>query len=262
VAGDQSTVQLLAPDPGAWWVKWSLPDSGFGLQGTANLANTNGWVSLTGPDSTNAPLLTFTSAGAKIVYVPTSALGSNQAAFYRLNQQIFTKLQVLMPGETNAPGTALGKTGIPTPQQVGAAVDVTVNALDNSGHIVNAVDTIHLTSSDSSATLPADAALAKGTATFSVTFNAAGSFTVTASDLTDPSKTAGIKRPPYSLARPWSAWRGRTSPMQAFSMTCCKRFTSLFGGASRDTMAGVLSGRGCIESLITRLLLMFSRELD
>jgi hypothetical protein len=191
VAGDATTVQLFLPDPAAIWVKWSLPDSGFGLQGTTNLANQAAWVTLTGPDSSVGPLLSFTSAGSRLVYLPSSVIGTNLSGFFRLNQQVYTKLQVLMPGETNAPGTTTGKTGTPTPQTVGAAVPVTVNAVDSSWHIVNSSDTIHFTSTDSGATLPTDAALASGTGNFNVTFSAAGSFTVTASDVTDPTKTPG-----------------------------------------------------------------------
>jgi hypothetical protein len=191
VAGDPTTVQLLAPDPGAIWVKWSLPDSGFGLQTSTNPASRGAWVTLTGPDATVGPLLSFTSAGSRMVYLPSSVLGSTQASFFRLSQQVFTKLQVLLPGETNAPGTLSGKTGTPTPQKVGAAFEVTVNAVDNAWHSINSTHTIHITSSDSSASLPLDAALANGTGTFSVTFGAAGSFTVTAADVTDNTKTSG-----------------------------------------------------------------------
>jgi hypothetical protein len=188
VAGDPTTVQLFLPDPAAIWVKWSLPDSGFGLQGTTNIANQTSWVALTGPDSSVGPLLSFTAAGSRMVYLPSSVIGTNLSGFFRLNQQVYTKLQVLMPGETNAPGTTAGKTGTPTAQTVGVAVPVTVNAVDSSWHIVNSSDTIHITSSDSGAALPTDAALVNGTGIFNVTFSAAGSFTVTASDVTDPTK--------------------------------------------------------------------------
>ena len=190
VATDPTTVQLLAPDPGALWVKWSLPDSGFGLQTSTNLGSPSAWVTLTGPDAALSNLLSFASAGSRQVYVPSSALGGASAAFFRLNQQVFTRLQVLMPGETNAPGTVSGKIGTPSPQTVGVAFNVTVNAVDATWHVLNSTDTIHITSTDSSAGLPADAALVAGTGTFNVSFNAAGSFTVTATDVTDPTKTA------------------------------------------------------------------------
>src|SRR5439155_11502317 len=44
--------------------------------------------------------------------------------------------------------------------------------------------------SDTTATLPPNSALAAGTQSFAVTFNTNGNFTVTASDVTDGSKTA------------------------------------------------------------------------
>jgi hypothetical protein len=191
VANDPKTVQLLAPDPGAVWVKWSLPDSGFGLQTTTNLANPNSWITLTGPDAAVGTLLSFASAGSRMVYIPSSLLGSTKSDFLRLNQQVFNKLQVLMPGETNAPGALTGKIGSPAPQKVGVAFDVTVNAVDNSWHIINSTDMIHITTTDASATLPADAPLVGGTGTFTTTFNTAGSFTVTASDVTDNTKASG-----------------------------------------------------------------------
>src|SRR6185369_14540224 len=57
--------------------------------------------------------------------------------------------------------------------------------------LVNTVtDTASITSSDSNATLPANAALVAGTQTFSVTLKTGGSATVTATDTTDGSKTA------------------------------------------------------------------------
>jgi hypothetical protein len=191
VAGDPSTLQLMTPDPAALWVKWSLPDSGFGLQATTNLANPSSWVTLTGPDASVGPLLSFISAGSRMVYLPSTVIGTNRSGFFRLNQQVYTKLQVLMPGETNAPGTTTGKTGTPIAQTVGVPVQVTVNAVDNTWHIVNSSDTIHFTSSDSGAALPTDGPLAKGTGNFDVTFSAAGNFTVTASDVTDATKTSG-----------------------------------------------------------------------
>lgn len=191
VANDPTTVQLLAPDPRAFFIKWSLPDSGFGLQTSTNLTDPKAWVSLTGPEVTNSPLLSFASAGARMVYLPSTVLGNGQLGFFRLNQQAFTMLQVLMPGETNAPGTPSGKIGTPAAQQVGVPFNVTVNAVDASWHVVNSSDTIHITSTDSSATLPLDGPLAAGTGSFSMSFNTAGTFTVTASDTTDSTKASG-----------------------------------------------------------------------
>ena len=54
---------------------------------------------------------------------------------------------------------------------------------------------VSITSSDITATLPADGALMTGTATFSVTFGTAGIWTVTATDVTDGTKTPNTGTP-------------------------------------------------------------------
>ena len=94
-----------------------------------------------------------------------------------------------MPGETSAPNTLAGKIGTPDAQVAGVPVNITVNAVDEVWNRVKSTDTITITSSDASVTLPADAALVSGTATFSVTFGTAGTWTVTATDVTDGTKT-------------------------------------------------------------------------
>ena len=94
---------------------------------------------------------------------------------------VVPRLQILVPGETAAPGTASGKTGTPSTQTPGTAFNVTVNAVDEFWNLVaTATDTITLTSSDGAAVLPAAAALVSGTRVFSVTLNTPPSQTVTA----------------------------------------------------------------------------------
>ena len=103
----------------------------------------------------------------------------------------FTRLQLLAPGETAVPGAAPGKTGTPTNQTVDVAFNVTVNAVDANWNSVNTVaDTVGITSSDSNASLPANAPLSGGVQTFSVTLNTAGSSTIAATGADDGTKTA------------------------------------------------------------------------
>ncbi|HEY6572328.1 MAG TPA: hypothetical protein VI198_03325, partial [Candidatus Eisenbacteria bacterium] len=91
----------------------------------------------------------------------------------------FTRLQVLLPGESAAPGTASGKTGTPRAQVSGLPFTVTVRACDDTWATVTSVThAITILSSDASATLPATASLGSGTGTFQVTFHAAGNFQV------------------------------------------------------------------------------------
>jgi len=105
----------------------------------------------------------------------------------------YTRLQVLLPGEVPSPGTATGKTGTPNAQVVGVPFDVTFRACDDGWNleptISNAIQTL---SSDASASLPAPVQLVGGTRTVTVTFHAAGSFTVTGHDQTDGTIPDGV----------------------------------------------------------------------
>lgn len=98
----------------------------------------------------------------------------------------FTRLQVLLPGETAAPGTPSGKSGTPRAQVAGLPFTVTVRACDDTWATVTTVThVVKLLASDASATLPANSSLSSGLGTFQVTFNAAGNFQLQAKDETD-----------------------------------------------------------------------------
>ena len=98
----------------------------------------------------------------------------------------FTRLQVLLPGETAAPGTTSGKTGTPRAQTAGFPFSVTVRACDDTWTTVTSIShSIQILSSDASATLPGAAQLSSGVGTFTVTFNAGGTFQIFAHDQSD-----------------------------------------------------------------------------
>ncbi len=101
--------------------------------------------------------------------------------------QTVTRLQVLLPGEQAAPGTVAGKIGVPSAQTVGVPFDIVVRACDDQWRTVAGVsDVVHIASSDAGATLPADGPLSDGEATLTVALNAAGDFTFSAGDVSDP----------------------------------------------------------------------------
>jgi hypothetical protein len=78
----------------------------------------------------------------------------------------------------------------PSSATAGSPFNVTVTALDSTNSTSTAYSgTVHFTSSDGSATLPADTTLTNGVGTFSVTLTAAGSQTVTATDTVSSSIT-------------------------------------------------------------------------
>lgn len=108
----------------------------------------------------------------------------------------YTQLQVLLPGETAAPGSGTGKLGTPIDQAVGVPFAITVRACDDQWNTVNTVTNIvRIESSDESATLPADASLVAGELQLTVTLNAAGSFSLTADDMSDLTIPQAVSAP-------------------------------------------------------------------
>ncbi len=177
---DANYVQFIPPGT-AWIVDWTLPANQFNPQSAA---------AITGPWNPAVFTSTYRDPSAMHGLLSQTALPSASAGFFRLIKRPFVQLQVLMPGETAAPNTPTGKNGTPAPQTVGTPFNITVNAVDAVWNVVPSSDTVDITSSDPSAILPQDAALVNGTQTFAVTFNSTGSFTVTATDVTDATKTA------------------------------------------------------------------------
>jgi hypothetical protein len=213
-AGPTSTTTVSgSPNPSSW---------GASVTFTATITGTNGVPPLTGTATfkDGATILgtgtlsgsptataTFSTNGLAIgshtitaIYSgDTNFAGSTSGNFTQIvSPGTFAKLQLLVPGETAAPGTTTGKTGTPTAQLAGTPFTVTVNAVDANWNLVSTNDTVKITSSDASATLPANAALVSGTKSFSLTLHTLGSSTVTASDLTHTGITASTS-PPISV---------------------------------------------------------------
>lgn len=165
----------------------------------------------TGGFSSGMSSATVTLTKAETTTLTATAIGLTGQASSPLNvgPGVASKLQILAPGETAAPGVSPGKSGTPSSRVAGSSFTVTVNAVDANWNAANSSDTIRLTSTDGAATLPADTALAGGTATLSVTLNTTPSATVTASDLTDNTKTASTT--PSLLINPLTKYRSKQS---------------------------------------------------
>ena len=131
---------------------------------------------------------TLAIAGSQTISVSDGSNGGTSDSI-AVGPGAFAKLLVLVPGETRVPGSLTGKTGSPSPQSANTPFTVTVNAVDAYWNLVSATDTVAITSDDVAAGLPANAALVAGVHAFSVTLQTSGS-TVTATDVTDGSKTA------------------------------------------------------------------------
>jgi hypothetical protein len=191
---------LLTTGNASYWHYWDLPDSGFAPILRTNLT-AGVWQ-----DETYSSL--FVNGSQRWALVPPASLPSGPNAFFALVKRTFTQLQVLLPGQTNAPGTALGYVGTPTPISLATQglnpTTVTVNACDATWHIINSVsDQIHLATSDGSAYLPPDMAMVNGTVSFAdangVLFQTQGSQTVTATDLTSITVTTPADSAPVTI---------------------------------------------------------------
>ena len=192
---------------------------------TAQLADANG-----NPVATSGKTVTWSSSGGGSFSAPTSATNGSglasvqfttnsaagtahtvtatdgdtftgSSAVFTTTAGSFVKLQLLVPGETAAPGTGSGKSGSPSAQSARIPFTVTVNAVDANWNLVSsATDTVAISSSDGAATLPANAALASGSRVFTATLNSAGGQTLTATDITDGGKSASTS-PSISVIR-------------------------------------------------------------
>ncbi len=101
----------------------------------------------------------------------------------------FTQLQVLLPGETNAPYTVTGKTGTPAPLS-GGQVTCTVLAVDGNWNPVPSVtDTINITCNDPNSITPTPAPLFNGSGQFTVSFTDAGVYSIDTISALDISNT-------------------------------------------------------------------------
>jgi hypothetical protein len=196
-SGPAGVLIVPAADSTALWLQWTLPASGLSLE-TSPVLN-GGSLAWTLP--TNGPVIGMAGVGQQLVNPGELPIGN--AAFFRLIKPTFTKLQILLPGETAAPNTPTGKTGTPGSQEVDSCGDysfnVIVNAVDDNWNVINsATDTIQLTSSSEDFLDWYDGVnLVNGTATFSVTFltDSPGSATITATDSSNGTKTADTSAP-------------------------------------------------------------------
>src|SRR5207245_5643831 len=113
--------------------------------------------------------VTFKTAGSQTVTasdITNPSIQSSTTASIQVNVAALAKLQLLVPGETAAPGSAAGKTGTPSTETAGAPFNVTVNAVDANWNVVSTNDTVAISTTDTNAVLPANAALVAGTRTF------------------------------------------------------------------------------------------------
>ena len=176
------------PTNAAYWVNWTLPANSFSLETKAAL----------GPGFWTSPAITgYEQGGVHHGLLLSSDLPGTNSGYFRLTKRVATQLQVLLPGETNAPNTTTGKIGTPSPQTTGITFDLTINACDANWNIASTSDTVAFTSDDGSAWLPINTALVKGTVTIvgNTYFGSPGTWSITATDVTTNAVSAGTSTP-------------------------------------------------------------------
>src|SRR5437773_7445153 len=119
--------------------------TGIIFSGTFDLTTTAGTITPTTSGAfssgvrTENVTLTLAGTGKTITATRTGGTETGTSASFTVNAGAFTKLQLLVPGEGAAPGTALGKTGSPTTRTAGTAFNITVNAVDANWNVVSSV---------------------------------------------------------------------------------------------------------------------------
>ncbi|MEI6077632.1 MAG: Ig-like domain repeat protein, partial [Verrucomicrobiota bacterium] len=133
----------------------------------------------------------------------TASVGTNTgtSASITIMPGAFSQLQLLLPGETAAPGTATGKTGVPTTRTAGGGFSVTVQAVDANWNMVSSTDMVGISAvNDANAILPPNTVLSGGVVSLVVTnILAGGGRALTATDISNGSITANTS-PAYSVA--------------------------------------------------------------
>ncbi|HTU93632.1 MAG TPA: hypothetical protein VMF69_26360, partial [Gemmataceae bacterium] len=152
-------------------------------EGTTTLASVDSAGSNGGNDASDTP--TVSSNGSIVTFNSyASDLVAGVSASNNYTNVYYTPI-----------GAAQFAVTATSPQTAGASFTITVTAEDAAGHVFTGYSgTVHFSSTDSKAVLPADTTLIDGTGTFTVTLKTAGTQTITATDTLDASLT-GISNP-------------------------------------------------------------------
>jgi hypothetical protein len=179
VAGVTSRMQTVATftDPG-------------GFEALANYTAMVEWG-----DNTSPTVGTITFDAGTGVFTVQGSHGYDQAGGYPITVTIHHDAAADVTAASAAQVSPLVLhflvAGFPSPTTAGNTGHFTVTALDQLDELVsNYGGTVHFTSSDPRAVLPADVTLTDGTGTFTATLKTAGTQTITATDTTNSSLTA------------------------------------------------------------------------
>jgi hypothetical protein len=205
VAGDAVTITAQLVDVNSNVVSisgrvvtWSKSGSGGSFATSTSTTSSSGMATV--------DFTTTAAANSSTTITSTDAqnVTGTSASITTLPANAFSKLQLLLPGESAAPGTQTGKTGSPSAQTAENPFAVTVNAVDANWNVVtNITDLVGITCSDANAIRPASTNLVLGSGTLVITLNTpvTNGASITASDLSDPNKLPNTS-PPFTVNGP------------------------------------------------------------
>jgi hypothetical protein len=122
--------------------------------------------------------------------VDNVAILSNTSGNVTVVGGAFSRVLVLAPGESPAPGTVSGRTGTATDQSINYAFTLTVLATDQWWNpVAGPTDVVHITCNDPLAQVPADQAMVNGVASMNLRLSTGGFQQISVTDVTQPSKT-------------------------------------------------------------------------
>ena len=128
IAGTAFTVTVNAVD--AFWNVVTSTDNVNITSSDVNASMPANAALVSGTKTFSVTLVTGGTATITASDATNNAITSNTSASVTINAGALKKLQVLLPGETAAPGTVTGKTGTPSQQTTGTAFNVIVNGVD------------------------------------------------------------------------------------------------------------------------------------
>lgn len=202
-AGEPFTISITATDPngnpvGGFSGPVNLQQfTSFGLgrlspeSVTLDGGTWTGQISLFRADETNI------NRGNVTIYAflpgDTSINGSSNP--FLVHPGSFERVQIVVPGQTPAPGTVAGVAGTPASQGATQPFSVDLYSTDDYWNPVPANDVLRVVSSDDGASTPVTATLSDGTGSASVFLGSVGAQTLTVNDLSDGSIRAMTTAP-------------------------------------------------------------------
>ena len=174
---------------------------GYGLSKGGAIALMRGSLDALTPQSHGSWLAAGQGRYASLILPDVAIAGGGKLLVPRGNNSALSTGLAASFSLTNPPGPAMSfVVDAPLAATVGRAFDVFLTAYDGFGNVATGyTGTVHFTSSDASAILPADSTLTNGAGTFSATFQTAGIQTITATDTATISITGTSGSIPVSI---------------------------------------------------------------